>query len=67
MREVGQKKLQEINQERTQMKRAPQSKPITNTDPLRVPIVEAHPDEIQPVNQAKNPIIFFSQPEASIY
>ena len=48
------------------MKRAPQSKPITNAETLRVPIVEAYPDELQPSNQAKNPIIFFSQPDASI-
>ena len=38
------------------MKSAPQSKPINNAEHLRVPIVETHPDEIQPVNQAKNPI-----------
>ena len=38
------------------MKRAPQSKSITNEEPLRVPIVEEYLDEIQPVNQAKNPI-----------
>ena len=29
-REVGQKKLQEVNQEGTQMKSAPQSNPFTN-------------------------------------
>ena len=53
VREVGQKKLQEVNQEGTQMERAPQSKPITNGEPMRVPIIEACPDELQPVNQAK--------------
>ena len=53
VREVGQKKLQEMNQEGTQMKRTPQSNPITNAEPLRVPIVEAYLDELQPVNQAK--------------
>ena len=31
VREEGQKKFQEINQEGNQMKRAPQSNPITNT------------------------------------
>ena len=31
VREVGQKKLQEVNQERTQMKRSPQSNPFTNS------------------------------------
>ena len=31
--EVGQKKIQEVNQEGTHMKRAPQSNPITNTEP----------------------------------
>ena len=41
VRDVSQKKLQEMNQEVTQMKRAPQSKPITNAEPLSVPIVEA--------------------------
>ena len=30
-REVGQDKLQEVNEEGNQIKRAPQSKPITNT------------------------------------
>ena len=51
---LGQKKLQEVKQEGTQMKRAMQSKPITNAEPLRVPILESYPDELQPVNQAKN-------------
>ena len=54
VREVCQKKLQEVNQEGTQMKRAPQSKPITNAEHPRVPIVYAYPDELQPVNQVKN-------------
>ena len=63
VREVSHKKLQEVNQEGTQMKRAPQSKPIKNTEPLRVPILEAYPDEPQPVNQAKKRF-FFSQSEA---
>ena len=31
VREVGQKKLQEVNQEGTQMKVSPQSKPFTNS------------------------------------
>ena len=31
VREAGQNKLQEMNQEGTQLKRAPQSKPSTNT------------------------------------
>ena len=53
VREVDQKKLQEVNQEGTQMKWAPQSKPFGNAESLRVPIVEAYPDELQPVNQAK--------------
>ena len=54
VREVVQKKLQEMNQEGTQIKRTPQSNPVTNAEPLRVPIVEAYPDKLQPVNQAKN-------------
>ena len=53
VREVGQKKLQEVNQGGTQMKRTPKSNKVTNTEPLRVPIVGAYPDELQPVNQAK--------------
>ena len=36
------------------MKREPKSKTVTNAEPLRVPIVEAYPDKLQPVNQAKN-------------
>ena len=53
VREVGQKKLQEVNQEGTQMKSATQSKPFTNTEPLKVTIVYAYPDELQPVNPSK--------------
>ena len=51
--EVGQNKLQDMNQEGTQTKRASQSKPITNAKTMRVHIVEAYPDELQPANQAK--------------
>ena len=58
VREVGQKKLQEMNQEGTQMKITPPSNPVTNVNPLRVHIVEAYPDELQPVNQAKHQIFF---------
>ena len=36
------------------MKRAPQSNPIKNAEPLRVPIVESYLDELQLANQAKN-------------
>ena len=43
-------KPQEINQEGTQMKRTPQSNPVTNAETLSVPIVGAYPDELQPVN-----------------
>ena len=57
VREVGQNKFQEVNQEVTQMKWAPQSNPITNAEPLRVPIVKAYSDELQPVNQSKK--LFF--------
>ena len=46
VRELGQRKLQEINQEVAQMKRAPQSNPIANAEPLRVHIVETYPDEL---------------------
>ena len=35
------------------MKRAPQQNPFTNAQPLKVPFVEAYPDELQPVNQEK--------------
>ena len=41
VKEVGQKKLQEVKQERTQMKIAPQSKPFTNAEPMKLTIVEA--------------------------
>ena len=44
VREVFQKKLQEVNQEGTQTKSAPDSNQLTNAEPLRVPIVEAYPD-----------------------
>ena len=64
VREVGQKKLQSVNQEGTQMKMSPQSKPITNAEPMRLPIVEAYPYELQPVNQAKK--LFFGQSEDRI-
>ena len=64
-RELVQKKSQEVNQEGTQMKRAPQSRQITNAEPLRVPIVNAYPYEPKPVKQEKNDI-FFSQSEARI-
>ena len=59
-REVVQKKLQEVNQEGTQMKSAPQSNLFTNAESLRVSIVEAYPNELQPVHPAKNSI--FPQP-----
>ena len=39
VRELGQNKLQEVNQEGTQMKSALQSKPFTNSEPLRVTIL----------------------------
>ena len=39
VRELVQKKTKEVNQEGTKMKRAPQSMPFTNVEPLRVPIV----------------------------
>ena len=43
VRGAYQEKLQQVNQERTQMKNASQSNPFTNEEPLRVPIVEANP------------------------
>ena len=54
VREVAQKKLKEVNQERPQMKSASRSNPVTDEEPTRVPIVEAHPEEPQPVNPEKN-------------
>ena len=42
VREVGKNKIQEVNQEGTQMKIAPQSKPFTNVEPLRLTILEAY-------------------------
>ena len=44
VREGGQKKSKEMNQEGTQIKRAPQSNPITNAEPLGVSIVYLYPD-----------------------
>ena len=38
-----QEKLQQVNQERTQMKNVSQSKPFINAEPLRVSIVETYP------------------------
>ena len=43
VKEVGQKKLQEMNQEGTQMKSTPRSNPVINEEPLRVHIVGAYP------------------------
>ena len=39
VREVVEKKIQQVNQQGTQMKSVPQSKTFTNVEPLRVPIV----------------------------
>ena len=58
VRDVVQKKLHEVNQERTQTKSAPQSKPFTNAEPLRVTIVDTYPDKLQPLHPAKK-LIFF--------
>ena len=51
VRDVVQKKLQEVNREGTQMKSSPQSNPFTDAKHVTVPIVEAHPYEIQPVHK----------------
>ena len=64
VREVDQRKLQEMNQKGTKLKRTPQSNPFTNAEPLRVTIVGESPQGLQPVNKAKQD--FFSQSEASI-
>ena len=45
VREVVQKKLQELNQEGTQIKIASQSKPFTDEEHHRVPISEVYPEE----------------------
>ena len=58
--EAVQENLEEVNQERAQMKIASQSKPVTNEEPLRVPIVEAYPEETQPVNPAKYQSFFLT-------
>ena len=42
VKEVFQEKLQRVNQERTQMKIASQSKTFTNEEPLRMHIVESY-------------------------
>ena len=64
VREVGQKKPQEVIHKVTQTKSASQSNPFINAKYLRVPIVEAYPYELQPVNPAKK--TFFSQSGARI-
>ena len=51
VRGVRQKKFQGVNQEGTQMKREQQSNSFTNEESLRLSIVEAYPDELQPVNK----------------
>ena len=63
--EVGQKKTLYLNQEGTQMKITPQSKPFTNAELLRVPFLETYSDEIQPVNIARKRF-FFGESEARI-
>ena len=49
-----------MNQEGTQMKRTPQSNPVTNAEPLRLPIVGEYLDELQTVNQAKETMILLA-------
>ena len=58
VREGVQEKLKEVNQERDQIKSKSQSKPLTNAEHLRVPILETYPEEFQPMNPAKKLIIF---------
>ena len=53
VRGAYQEKLQHVNQERYEMKNASQSKPFINAEPLRLPIVEAYPEEIQQAHLAK--------------
>ena len=48
------------------MKIASKSNAFTNTEPLRVPIVEAQPEELQPFHLAKNDF-FSTKPEFSSY
>ena len=49
-----QEKLQQVNQERTQMKISSQSKPFNHADPLMVPNVETYTKELQPVHLGKH-------------
>ena len=40
------------------MKSAPQLNTFSNAEPMRVPIVEAYPDKLQPANPSNNQYIF---------
>ena len=60
-RDVVQEKPKELNQEIVQLKNASKEKPPTNAELLRVPIVEAYPEELQPVNPGKIQLYYFDQ------
>ena len=49
-------KLQQMNQETTQMKNASQLKPFTNEWPLRVTIFELYLEELKQLHPVKPPI-----------
>ena len=63
----GFKKLQQVNQERTHMKNAFQSKTFTNIEPLRVPILGSYPEELQPVHPEKPKTFFSTRQKFSSY
>ena len=62
-----QEKLQHVNQERTQMKVSSQSKPFSDAEPLRVPIVEAHPEKLQTVHPEKKQLKYSTKQKFSSY
>ena len=54
IREVIEEKPKEVNKERVQLKNSSKTKPSTNSEHLIVSILESYPEELQPVNPAKN-------------
>ena len=67
VREVFQEKLQKMNQERTQIKFSSQSNLFTNSEHLRVSILNVYPEEIEPLHQAKKAIFFTTKQKFSSY
>ena len=58
VREIVQEKPKYMKQQKSQLKSASQATISTNSEPIRVPIVETYSEELQLVNPAKNPVVF---------